>query len=445
MSGAGAQHLAQGLGARNRVAQQHEARGRPVEVELRQKGVEHLLAGESPVGAGKIGAVAPVLVGAEEERLDAELPRLLADREHVRFGDRARIDALLALDRRQRADPVAQPRRLLEFKPGGGLAHLVRESLADRAAAAGKEVAGLADQFGIVVERDLAGARAGAALDLIEQAGPGAVLVEAVRAGAQQERALQRVEGAEDRPGAGEGTEIVARRVARAAMLDQPRGRMPGADEDIGEALVVAQRHVVAGLQLLDEIGLEQQRLGVRLGGDENHRARLGDHARDAARLAFGRGVGGDALLDRARLADVEHLALRPDHPIDARAERRVTPERLDRLGAARNPRRLDRRLVEAEIERRRIRGELARQRRFGPGFGLGSFAGRKGIRRASHRRAYLGAAGEVGNSLRSAAGRTRPRARLGLAVGAREFNGSLTFSGGRRSRRREWVQREVG
>ena len=98
------------------------------------------------------------------------------------------------------------------------------------------------------------------------------------------------------------------------------RRRMVGADQDIGEALVVAQRDVVAGLQLLDEIGLEQQRLGVRFGGDEHHRMRLRDHARDAARLALGRHIGGDALLDRARLADIEHLALGPDHAVDARA-----------------------------------------------------------------------------------------------------------------------------
>ena len=96
------------------------------------------------------------------------------------------------------------------------------------------------------------------------------------------------------------------------------RRRMIGADQDIGEALVVAQRDVVAGLELLDEIGLEQQRLGVRLGGDEHHRMGLRHHARDAARLALRRHIGGDALLDRARLADIEHLALRPDHPVDA-------------------------------------------------------------------------------------------------------------------------------
>ena len=184
------------------------------------------------------------------------------------------------------------------------------EAALDRAAAAGEEIARLLDQLGIFVERNLSRARRRAALDLVEQARPGSIGVKTVRAGAQEKRPLQRVEGAKHRARARERTEIVADEIARAAMLDQPRCGMSGADQDVREALVVAQRHVVARLQLLDEIGLEQQRLGVQFGGDEHHRMGLRHHARNAAWLAFWRHIGGDALLDRARLADVEHFAL---------------------------------------------------------------------------------------------------------------------------------------
>ena len=168
-------------------------------------------------------------------------------------------------------------------------------------------------------------------------------------------------------------------------MLDEPGRRMSGANEDIGEALVVAQRHVVARLQLLDEIGLEQQRLGVQFGGDEHHRARLRDHARDAGRLALRRDVGGDALLDRARLADIEHLALGADHAVDARAHRRMAPEFPDRLCAARQTSRLGGRVVEPDVEGSVVGRELALERGDGPGLGRGSFARRKGFRRAAH------------------------------------------------------------
>ena len=220
---------------------------------------------------------------------------------------------------------------------------------------------------------------------------------ETVRTGAQKERPLQRVERAEHRAGAGEGPEIVARDGARPAVLDQPRRGMAGADENVREALVVAQRDIVAGLELLDQIGLEQERLGLRFGGDEHHRMGLRDHPRDARRLALGRHVGGDALLDRARLADIEHLALLPDHAIDAGSERGVAPEGPDRLGAARHPRWLRRRLVEGDVEGRGIGRKLARQRGFLPRLGRGRFAWGEGVRCAAHG-AYLGASACRGN-----------------------------------------------
>ena len=228
---------------------------------------------------------------------------------------------------------------------------------------------------------------AGAALDLVEQAGAGAVVVIAVRAGAQQKGALERVHGAEHRAGAGERPEIIAGNRARAAMLDEPRRVVAAGDQNVGEALVVAQHHVVARLQLLDQIGLEQQRLGFGLGGDEHHRAGLRHHAGDARRLTLGRRIGGDALFDRARLADIKHLALGADHPVDARPERRVPPEVADRLGAARKTQGLGRRLVEREVERSRIGAEFALERRLGPGLGFGRLARGIAFRRAGHPR----------------------------------------------------------
>ncbi len=283
------------------------------------------------------------------------------------------------------------------------------KAVLDRAAAAGEEIARLLDQLRIFVERNLAGARRRAALDLVEQAGTGSIGVETVRAGAQKERPLQRVQGAEHRAGAGEGPEIVAGDRARAAMLDQPRGGMSSADQDVRKALVVAQRDVVAGLQLLDEIGLEQQRLGVQFGGDEHHRAGLRHHAGDAGRLALGRHIGGDPLLDRARLADIEHLALRPDHAIDAGAERGVAPERPDRLGAARHARRLRRRLVESDVEGSGIGLKLARQRGFLPRLGRGRFAGWERVRSRRSCGAYVGGRGAGGNSTGPARRRAPP------------------------------------
>src|SRR5438270_6272186 len=98
------------------MRQKHEARGRFVEIELRQESIEDLSRGEALVGARIIGSVAPVLECAEEEDLDAKLSGLLDCSEYIGFLDALRIDALAALNRRERRDAVAQPRCLFEFQ-----------------------------------------------------------------------------------------------------------------------------------------------------------------------------------------------------------------------------------------------------------------------------------------------------------------------------------------
>src|SRR2546423_5294804 len=101
------------------MRQQDEFRRWLVVIELREERGQHFLRRERLLCAGKIGAVAPVLAGAEEEYFDAGIAALLMDGEHVGFFYRARIDALLRLDRRQRGEAVAGERRRLEIELGG--------------------------------------------------------------------------------------------------------------------------------------------------------------------------------------------------------------------------------------------------------------------------------------------------------------------------------------
>ena len=104
------------------------------------------------------------------------------DGEDVGLLDALRVDALVALHMRQRREPVAVDRGALEIE-------VLRRPAASRAEISvftfwlrpdRKSFASL-DQFGIVVGADLAGAGAGAALDLVEQAGPRAALEDASR------------------------------------------------------------------------------------------------------------------------------------------------------------------------------------------------------------------------------------------------------------------------
>ena len=111
---------------------------------------------------------------------------------------------------------------------------------------------------------------------------------------------------------------------ARAAMLEDLRGPVIGGDQDVGEGFVVAQQHVEARSQALDQIGLEQQRLCLGAGDDEFERPRRSQHALDAGIEAGRTGVGGNAFLDILGLAHIEHVAARIDHAIDAGLRWRV-------------------------------------------------------------------------------------------------------------------------
>ena len=98
---------------------------------------------------------------------------------------------------------------------------------------------------------------------------------------------------------------------------------MIGRDQDIGERFVVAQQHIEARPQTLDQIGFEQQRFGLGAGNDEFERAGRRDHALDAGIEAGRTRIGANAVFDVLRLADIEHVAARIDHAVDAGLGRR--------------------------------------------------------------------------------------------------------------------------
>ena len=82
------------------VAEQNERWRRPFGVELRDERPQNAARCQAAIGAREIGAVAPVLEGAEEEHFDAELAAFLRDREDIGLFDKAWIYPLLPLNRR---------------------------------------------------------------------------------------------------------------------------------------------------------------------------------------------------------------------------------------------------------------------------------------------------------------------------------------------------------
>jgi hypothetical protein len=230
------------------------------------------------------------------------------------------MDGLGALNVSERAQAVAVDGGKLEIHALGRFGHQPTEPLLDPGRAAAEEVLRILDKAGIAALVDAADAGGGAALDLVQKARAGPVGEEAVGAAAQLEQLLERGERRPDGARAGERPIILPLRTAGSPVELGARKGMVLAQQDEGEAFVVAQQDIVGWPVALDQLRLEQQRFGLRVGGDDQHVAGLRDHALEPLRQPRDLGVVGHPVLQRARLADVEHVALGIEHAVDAGA-----------------------------------------------------------------------------------------------------------------------------
>ena len=319
------------------VAENHLPRRLPAGVELSDKGLHHLGRLHSGGDTGEIIAVAPVLVGTDEEHFHTGLSALDMQRDDIGLGHPPRVDALGLLHLGQGADAVAQGGGALELQRPAGFFHLAGQILLQAGGPALQKALGVTNQGGVIGLRDPPHARRAAAPDLVKKARPCAAFEHGIRAVAQLERLLQLVERAIHRRGTGKGAVIGALLPVRAAVLADLRKGMLEAQHDLGKGLVVAQQHIVARLELLDEVLLQKQRLGFRPGGEEHHRGGLGDHPRNPGAVASGLGVGRHPLAQAARLADVENRAPGIEHAIDTRRVVEAFQVVPDHLMAPRN------------------------------------------------------------------------------------------------------------
>src|SRR5207237_9901025 len=125
--------------------------------------------------------------------------------------------------------------------------------------------------------RDQAGARRGAAVDLVQQAGARAVLEHRVLAGAQAEHALQELDALAHRVGVRKRAEVAVLPVLRAAVESEARELVPG-DGQVRIGLVVAEQDVVARREALDEVVLEEKRLALGSGRRQLDACNLRQH-----------------------------------------------------------------------------------------------------------------------------------------------------------------------
>ena len=225
------------------------------------------------------------------------------------------------------AEPVAEHRRLLVLLRARGRAHLGLELILQAAVPPRQERDDLVDQAPVVLLADVADARRQAPLDVVIQArNPG----RPAGSGPSQGR-LGKI-----RP----ISESVSRTLD--ALLNGPkysrsRRAAPGevdarvvlvkADRDVRIALVVAQLDVERRPVALDQVGLEDQRLGLGRGHDRLETGDPGDHVVDLRMLSRSRGhrigrvrvsvrgqrgleVAEHAPPERLRLADVQHAVV---------------------------------------------------------------------------------------------------------------------------------------
>jgi hypothetical protein len=285
-----------------------------VPVMLGQEGGQHLDLDrrlfESLADLGReVGAVAQVAPAPHHRQVDAGAAALHHHGDDVDVGIAGGLHALRVQHPRQRLDLVAHAGRLLELEVLGVHQHLLFQVFQHLALAPAQELGRVVDVALVVFRRDQLDARAAAAADLVQQAGPRAVVEDAVLAGAQLEHLLQQLHRFLHRPGAREGTEVLVLLVQRAAVIGHAR-RVSAGDLQVGVRFIVAEQDVVARLERLDQVVFQDQRLGLAVRHRGLEARDLRHHHRDARARQILLEVARHAVLEVARLADVQDLVL---------------------------------------------------------------------------------------------------------------------------------------
>ena len=240
------------------------------------------------------------------------------DGENVGFLNRLRVDSLMRLDMRKRCQTIPVNGCMFKVEIGGSGLHRCCQMVFHRLAFSGQERLGFAHEFGIVLVADFMCAGGGTALDLIEKAGTCPCFKDRIGAGPQKKGTLESIDRAAYGTSGSKRTEIIALAGSCAAMFEDARCPVIAGQKNVRKRLIVAQQHVEARTQSLDKIGLEQQSFGFCAGNDEFHHRRLTDHPHNAIRMGYAARIIGDAFLEIARLADIEHIAIAVEHAIDA-------------------------------------------------------------------------------------------------------------------------------
>ena len=329
----------------HRLAGDQQGRHGHADVVLRDEGLQHLLLhrrGRSRSILGgidtgsilhmhrEVGPVAQVAAAAHHGQVHAGAATLHAHGKNVHVLVRGGFHRLLVQHARERRDLVAQLGRLLELQPLGVGHHARLQLLQERLGFAAQKRLGVRHVLRIGLGRYQAHAGRGAALDLVEQAGPRAVGKHRVLAGAQAEHLLQQLDGFLHRPAVRVRAKVAVPLVDAATVVGHARKALecrlalPVLGSHAGDleervALVVAEQDVVPGVLRLDEVVLQQQRLGLGAHHRGLQARDLAHHVADARAAVLLGEIAGHALLEVARLAHIQQRALGVEIAVHAR------------------------------------------------------------------------------------------------------------------------------
>ena len=265
------------------------------------------------------------LAVADDEELHGRLIVLPRHPNQIEFGVRERCH-LLALHRPlDGADLVAQSGGPLVVDSFRRCGHLLLQCLHHCLLATFQKQHHLLDVRAVGSAGDSGDARTLAALDMEQEAwpleGPDAVL-DVDRAGAEREQPTHQVHRFVDARRGGVWSEVAAPVVDELARPFDPRKVIGHGDFDVRVALVVLEAHVEARSIALDEVRFEEQGLGDGVGLRDLDVGHAVDDAPDAMDLAAGRlllPVGAHTAAQALGLADIQHVAPRVLHEVDAR------------------------------------------------------------------------------------------------------------------------------
>ena len=218
--------------------------------------------------------------------------------DHIRITHAFQIDTILALNMREPPDTVPQRGCTFKLQIRRRRFHFRGQALLDGGRFARQELLGFRDQRGVIGFRYPVYTGCGAALDLEQQAGPGARIKHRIAAGSQQEHALKRIDGLVHRPDGRKRPPIGRALPPFPPMLGNLRKRMVFRDDQPGIGFVIPEHDVEARPEALDEIGFQQQRLGLGPCGDHFERPGFKHHAPEAFRQAGDLGIGSDPLTE---------------------------------------------------------------------------------------------------------------------------------------------------